>query len=186
MHLRLQAREQCRRSSAPSSCSTRSGRRRSARSSGGPVRAGGGSAMRAGRRQSGFSLLSGCWLFAVSRFLMPLLLVLLALSALLAVVVLALGAACPPTPARTAEPAQTVPSAAHLGLDLREDGVVRAVLVDPLHHLRHPPCARPVASRLLVFVPAVPSRRRDCHSAAPHPSPFSRRIHRDDEGVPAK
>ena len=29
------------------------------------------------------------------------------------------------------------------------------------------------------------SHRRDCHSAAPH-SPFSRRINRDDEGVPAK
>ena len=30
-----------------------------------------------------------------------------------------------------------------------------------------------------------PSRRRDCHSAAP-PSPFSRRVNRDYEGVPAK
>ena len=29
------------------------------------------------------------------------------------------------------------------------------------------------------------SRRRDCHSAAP-PSPFSRRISGDNEGVPAK
>ena len=31
----------------------------------------------------------------------------------------------------------------------------------------------------------MPSRRRDCHAAAP-PSPFSRRFNRDDEGVPAK
>ena len=31
----------------------------------------------------------------------------------------------------------------------------------------------------------TPSRRRDCHSAAP-PSPFSRCFNTDEEGVPAK